>query len=170
MTTLETIRGRCVIDGETGCWKWSGAMNRDAKGGRVPIVWHGERARSAIRVAYELGRGPVQPGAIVWRTCGCESCLNPAHLMAGTRAQWGAWRSETGRAAPTPQWRAQNHQNARARGVLSLESARYIRTSDKTGKALAVELGVSKTAVSRVRLGRTWNEAVHGASVFAWRP
>lgn len=170
--TLDEIRGRCVV-GADACWHWRGAMNSDASAGRVPIVWHEGRTSSALRVVYVLSGRALPARGIVWRTCGCDDCLRPQHLAAGSRRDWGRWRMQMGQTRPTADWLAANLRSKRARategGGLSLEAAAYIRASDKTGVALAHELGVSKTAVSRARRGDTWAEVAQGASVFGWR-
>lgn len=165
---LERIRERCVMDSETGCWHWRGAMNSDARSGRIPVIWHDGRSQSGLRAVFELsGRRPAR---MVWRTCGCDDCLSPHHLLTGSRADWGRWRVRTGASAPTPEWCAQNKRASKSRAVLSDAAASIIRTSDKSGVALAEEFGVSKTAISRVRRGQTWTGTVQGASVFGWRP
>lgn len=170
---LDRIRDRCVIDSETHCWKWSGAMSRCGRGKvGIPTIWHNERTVSALRVVYEAAGRRLGSGSIVWRTCNCAECVNPDHLLAGTRATWGAWRARNGFAAMTPDQRAANTARARSKStvVLSPERASYIRSSESTGRALAAELGVSASTVSRVRRGEAWQEHSQAASVFSWRP
>ena len=168
---LEQIKGRCRIDSETGCWLWSGAMSTDAGGGRVPIVWHEGRTSSALRVVYALSGKTVRGGEIVWRKCRHDHCLNPAHLLSGTRQQWGAWRKANGFSAMRPDdWAANMIAKRKGKAIEDAETAAMIRESPETGAALARKLGVSKQAVSRVRLRKTWAETVPQASVFTWRP
>lgn len=169
---LESIRGRCVMDEETGCWHWSGAMSNGRGNAAIPVMWHGGRVSSVLRVAYEHSGRRLQRGGIVWRTCGCMDCTNPDHLLYGTRAVWGSWRAKNGSAAMTPDQRAAHTARARAKStvILSEERASYIRTSEATGRAVAAELGVSASTVSRVRRGEAWAEGTQGASVFSWRP
>ena len=167
---LDQIKGRGRIDDETGCWLWSGAMSADEGGGRVPIVWHDGRTSSALRVVYVLSGKTVRKGEIVWRKCRHDHCLRPDHLLSGTRAQWGAWRKAYGYAAMTPDAWAANMLERRKGKEIDAETAAMIRESPETGAALARKLGVSKQAVSRVRLRKTWAETVPQASVFTWRP
>lgn len=167
---LDQIKGRCRIDEETGCWLWSGAMSTDAGGGRVPIVWHEGRASSALRVVYALSGRTVRKGEIVWRACRHDHCLNPAHLLSGTRKQWGAWRKANGFAAIRPEAWAASMLAKRKDGELDSDTVSMIRSSPETGAELARRLNVSKTAISRVRRWQTWAETVPQASVFTWRP
>lgn len=170
---LERIRDRCRIDSETGCWHWTGAMSADrTKTKAIPVMWHAEKTRSVLRVVYEASGRRLAGTSIVWRSCNCGDCVNPEHLLAGSRAMWGEWRSRNGHAAMTPDQKAANTARARAKStvILSPERASYIRTSEASGRAVAAELGVSASTVSRVRRGQAWQELAQGASVFSWRP
>lgn len=169
---LARIHDRCVIDSETGCWHWTGAMSRGSVNIAIPVVWHDDKTQSALRVVYKAAGRKIPSRGIVWRSCRCNDCCNPDHLLGGTRAVWGAWRARNGSAAMTPDQRAANTARARSKStvVLSPERASYIRSSEATGRALAAELGVSASTVSRVRRGEAWQEHSQAASVFSWRP
>lgn len=168
---LEQIRGRCRIDEETGCWHWTGAMNTDGARGRVPVIWHEGRASSGGRVVFELSKRTIPKGQMVWRLCRCDDCLAPYHLRAGTRKEWGEWRKANGFASISPQaWAANMLAKRREARKSDPELAQIIRASSESGAEMARRHGLSKTAVSRIRLGKTWAETVPQASVFTWRP
>lgn len=171
--TLDDIRARCDVDDETGCWKWKLACSSSARAGsRLPVAWSAEQGRivSVLRLAYELGGKTLHPKWTVWRTCECDLCVNPDHLMGGTKRMWGSWKVRTSRPESLNQVALRIvSRRARSDKKLTEKDAAYIRASDKTGKELAEQFGVSSTSISRVRMMRTWVPQVPGSSVFNWR-
>lgn len=168
---MDEIKDRCVIDEETGCWHWRGAMSTDKVGAKVPVIWHEGRSATGMRVVYELARRKLRPGESVWRSCRCGDCIAPAHLVAGTKGEWGAWRKANGFAKISADAWAAN-MLARRRQITvkgDAEMAQVIKASDESGPELARRFAVSKSTVSRIRLGKTWAETVPQASVFTWR-
>lgn len=63
----------------TGCWHWRGG--RDVKTGEPRCHRKGKRVRAAL-VAWEAANGPLPAGHRLVRTCGDETCVNPAHHRA----------------------------------------------------------------------------------------
>jgi hypothetical protein len=83
-TTEEKLLRNHEVDPETGCWRWTAAVD---KGGYAQIRADGRRQK-AHRVAYELWVGPIPDGLVLdhVRARGCihRDCINPAHLEATT--------------------------------------------------------------------------------------
>lgn len=52
---------------ESGCWIWL------------------SQSRPAVRLAWTIRNGKIRPGCTVVHTCGCDSCVNPAHLILKDR-------------------------------------------------------------------------------------
>lgn len=75
-------------------------------------------------------------------SCDNPSCVNPAHLSKATQQLNIRDKVLKGR-QPT----GDKHHNTK----ISEEDVKYIRSSSKTGKALAAELGVSPSAISNIR-------------------
>lgn len=65
-----------------GCWLWTGAVD----GGGYGRIRVSNKSRLAHRVIYEALHGP-QPGLEVCHRCDVPSCVNPAHLFAGTHRE-----------------------------------------------------------------------------------
>lgn len=65
-----------VVQGEGGCWLWTGALNASGYG----VIQAGGRAQRAHRFAYELFVGPIPAGFHLDHTCRVRACCNPDHL------------------------------------------------------------------------------------------
>lgn len=86
-----------VVDPETGCWEWTGAIMSRGYGS---VAVGGGKTDLAHRVAWEAANGPVPDGLQIDHTChnadttcgggkDCSHrrCVNPAHLEAVTQSE-----------------------------------------------------------------------------------
>lgn len=181
---LSDIRDRCRIDRETGCWLWSMAVST---GGRphssltprvlLPkgVLSADHRTVSVPRASWLMSGRTLEPGHLVWRTCGRELCVNPDHLMAGTKAEEGAWTRESGRLRGSLMRVAVNTRNAAKAQAIKPETVRAIEQQLAAGRLqreVSADFGIHLTTISKIARGlhvhqRGGGCQVRGASVFA---
>lgn len=177
---LADIRDRCRVDEITGCWHWALASR---VGGRqsgsltpsvcVPAGVIGDKRRvlSVGRLVWLMGGKPLTAGQVVWRTCGHEDCCAPTHLMAGTKAEEGAWWRASGRRRGNPLRAAVNARNVASQAVPA-ETVQIVVEQLQAGvyqRDISAATGVHKATISKIANGRHYHQrprGVRGASVF----
>lgn len=93
--SLDDLIARVEYDTNGGCWLWTGSVRRHGYG----AVRHGRTPASAHRVAYELSNGvALTADQHVLHKCDVPACINPHHLILGTRADNMADMAAKGRA------------------------------------------------------------------------
>jgi hypothetical protein len=168
------LQGRCIVDDFTECWHWQGAMRSDKRGLLLPAMWVFDSQKGK----YRTMTGPLAVLEIVgrrglgvrtaWRTCGCGDCVNPQHILGGTKADWGRWIRTTGAWKNVPARVVANRRSARARSETGREIVAAVCSSPLNGRQAAAEFGISPQQVSKYRTGRSWvDPVVAGASVFS---
>lgn len=171
--TIEDLKLRCVVDEITGCWRWTLARTDGAP--KVHFVapdGSGRRCDKGPRAALFLSRGtPVKAGHVAWANCGEADCVNPQHARSGTKTEWGAWLSRSGKVKNLASKCAGSRKAWDKRGrKITPEILAYIVRSDKSDAKLSAELGISGFAIWSARTRRSHVETMQGSSVFAWRP
>lgn len=183
--TLADIKGRCVIDSETGCWLWRGAMSRSNVRKLTPTarVWiPADGAHSAVagkattagKAAWLLAGKPLPDGHVVWRhVCTSGDCINPAHAKAGTRQDMHRAIVASNRLKGDPMRAAVNARN-RMRMVKPESVVRQAEAALNEGemsKDICARLGISHSTLQLIKHGRHPHSAgrqvvVRCASVF----
>ena len=141
---LTRFKRKYTID-PGGCWLWTGADNGKGYG----QTWVNGRRQYAHRASYVHYHGTVPQGHDVCHRCDVPSCVNPAHLFAGTRSDNMRDMAHKGRASML-------------RARLTAEDLRCIgaqRADGETFTAIANRLHVSHQTVSRVLSGKTYKHA-----------
>jgi hypothetical protein len=186
--TLEQLRQSCVIDDETGCWLWRGAMSVKPGGHAVPRVWmpHSDgvrdadgklgKAQTGARAAWTLAGRRLRRWQIIWRqVCWNTQCINPEHGVAGTRREMGAAETASGHMQGNPERAAKNIKSS-SRQLLPVETVRKAEAmfaAGATSRAVKRELHISNASTARIRNGlhpncSTSQRVRPAASVFAW--
>jgi hypothetical protein len=137
---------------EDKCWLWTGGKTAAGYG----ILSLGKSKLLAHRVSYFLVHRSLPEDLHICHNCPTgdnPSCVNPAHLFAGTpRENWHDCRSK-GRAAI-----GEKHPAA----ILTIEQVRIIHAEYKpgNGSVLARRFGVSQAAISLIIRGIHWKECL----------
>ena len=136
-TPLERFERHYIPEPNSGCWIWLGSIHEAhgyaqlAMPGGIPIRAH--------RLAYQLFKGKIPKGKDVRHTCDIRCCVNPDHLLVGTRKQNMQDAQERGRIAKgfkLPQTRLSDAQ------VLEIVS------DSRSYKIIAKQYGIDPSYVS----------------------
>jgi hypothetical protein len=152
---LDYFMARCVEDGD--CMLWDRSKDR---GGR-PRLSIRTLARTKTltvqprRMVWELVNGKIPARKYVTVTCGNPACLNPDHMELIAK---GEVIRRTAQHEGVKHRRRLAGLASRERSPLSMEVARYIRASDKSGAQLSRELNIPATTISAIRLYKRWKD------------
>jgi predicted XRE-type DNA-binding protein len=135
------------------CWLWIGVRFPDGYGfmhrSSKPLLWW-----RAHCLSWEVHCGPIPNGLCVLHHCDNPSCVNPAHLYVGTRADNARDRALRKRGKEHRQYGEAND-NAKLREA----DVRRIIACLKAGQsqtAIARQFGIVQPHVSRIAHRRTW--------------
>ena len=124
---------------ETGCWLWTGAMDKDGYGTTTGNI-------RANRLSWTIHEGPIPPGQCVCHTCDVRLCVNPRHLFIGSNQQNTADRNSKKRQA----------KGERGHSKLTEAQVTEIRSGNARCVDLAAKFGVTRALISHVRTRRIW--------------
>lgn len=126
----------------SGCWPFLGSNRR---GGYGRLIMYG-KYHLAHRVSYRLAIGEIPDGLLVCHRCDNPPCCNPQHLFLGDHLANMRDRDAKGRAS-LHRAKITANDAARIKGRLA---------AGELGITLAKEFCISQTAISRIKVGRTW--------------
>lgn len=126
------------------CWRWLGFTPFAKAYGRFQI---NRKALQAHEVSYRIFIGPVPDGHEIRHNRPCK-CVNPWHLMTGTKAQNIGDQIAQGTIARGEACRT---------NILTEEQVKLIRSSRKTSKELSTEFNVSMHQIRNIICRRSWS-------------
>lgn len=150
LTDLDSVRARCEVEPESGCWLWLGAMKDGRPYGHMP-----GRQIAVRRFVWDQVHPdrPVADDQVVRAKCGRVECVAPGHMKAQRRKTLA---QENARLKMSQHSRVAMTLSARARSKITADVAREILHSNDTERALAARFGISRVTVGRIRRGERW--------------
>lgn len=142
-------RLKWIVDKETGCWNIASHKrphNRD-----YPFIWILRERHSVHRAVYLAFYGEIPSGLIVRHSCDNGTCINPDHLLLGTKKDNTQDMLERNRES---RWKGgrENHRSDKRR-KLSVEQVQEIKDSSLSSYKLAEIYPVSDVQIRRIRSG-----------------
>lgn len=134
----------------TGCWEWIGDRIGPEGYGRLRI---GGKIVLAHVYSFVSEYGPLEPGMIVRHTCDNKWCVNPAHLLSGTRKDNAQDAVERNRFNPM---KGKQHYAARYEVADIIAMREEYATGQISAKDLAAKYGGSKATILQIVNGKTW--------------
>lgn len=153
-TLMERFMGRVSQEPMSGCWLWSGKVDRHGYG---QLMVNGEPDRMAHRVSWTLHNGEIGDMKVLHR-CDNTACVNPRHLFLGTHQNnmddmWSKRRGVLPPARPLGRMKTKMDRLTHLK-VLA------IRTLGNNGQFTQQELaeifGISIFSIRRVARYATW--------------
>lgn len=180
---LQDLIDRCIIDDETGCWRWRCAYRPSSRGSKTPVVHipagvlgNAERVQmSAQKASWLLSGRTLRDGALVWRqTCNSDECINPEHCRSGSRRQMVKAVAATGRNRGDPVRAVINARN-RASMNVPADVVRQVEEMFRAGalqKEVRSVFGIAADTARSIRAGlhphcSASQRVIRGASVFS---
>jgi hypothetical protein len=136
------------------CWIWTG--HQLPKGyGKISIGGDHGQMLLAHRVSWELHNGPITDGLFVCHRCNNPSCVRPDHLYLGTNSENIRDAIRDGIVVGGSSLGEKNG-SARLTPGQVVDIRRMRNSEGLSLRELAVEYGVSVSAIHRAATGRTW--------------
>lgn len=132
------------VEKTADCWLWTGTTMQGGYGCLQVKSENGKYApRLAHRISYALHVGAIPPRAVVTHTCPNAHCVNPDHLVLGTRSE-----AMKGKAART---------NIVLTEAQALEVRQRYAAGGTTYAKLAREFDVGPATIADIVRRRTWS-------------
>lgn len=154
---------RVNVRARSDCWEWLGSKNDEGYG---RVRWPDGSRKSPVvgahRVAFEIARGGIPSGMLIRHTCDNPTCVNPEHLLIGTKADNASDMVLRGRHVSRVNPKALRHGDRHYWSKLTEADVFDIyrmRQEGKTLKLIALAKGVTLGNVAAILKGRSWKHA-----------
>lgn len=147
------------VDKTDGCWNWTACTFGHMGYGKFSIAR--STSVSAHCWSYEYHHGDIPEGMVVMHTCDNPKCVNPDHLVLGTRKDNQRDMKEKGRASS-----GERHHNSvlTEREVLAIKEMmnRFPPTTASKAAFAGIQaflgewFGVSRTCISKIHCRIAW--------------
>jgi hypothetical protein len=129
-----------------GCWLWTGSLSGSGYG---QFIFNGS-LMGAHRASWIIVNGAIPSGMFICHYCDVKTCVNPAHLFAGSPLLNMQDMMEKGRDLLGR--RKQGDKIKR----LSDEEARYVIASTLSHAQLGKKFGVHRGTIQQIKARRTY--------------
>lgn len=157
MSILERVKNRIIEVGD--CWEWQGAYSNK----RLPVIAI-NRKPVPIRRALAEEAGILVKGRKVMCGCGNWRCVNPEHSKVLPYSVAMKMVSAKGNEVWTKS--PKRFLAGKDKRKLTDEQVAYVRSSGKSHRELARELGCDLKTIGRIKRGEGYVE-VAGANMWA---
>lgn len=127
---------------DSGCWLWTAYRMKSGYGFFSTPV----KNELSHRASYRLFKGQLDTRDVMHQ-CDTPSCVNPNHLVLGTRLENMQDSKCKGRTCI-----GERH----GRSKLTDEQVEFIRKSSKLQRKIAAEFGITQSHVSALKNGKKW--------------
>jgi len=142
-----------ISNSADGCWVWQGAVGSDGYG----RLRRRGKTYSAHRYAYELFKSPIPEGLCVMHRCDVPLCVNPVHLVVGTKADNTKdmlLKKRYGNTVPKLNFE-------------QVHSIRAMLRSGATKAEVSERFNICRSTVQDIETGSCWNENPLQGQLFA---
>ncbi len=129
-----------------GCWEWIGGKISAGYG----VLYHLKQPIYTHRLSYVIAYGAIPEGALIRHRCDNPPCVNPAHLLTGTKADNA--RDVVNRGMSS----RKECRSAKLTEDKVLEIRALYATGEYTQRALGEQFGVDQALISRVIHRQRW--------------
>lgn len=154
----ECFWSKAEMNPNNGCLEWTGRTHRGGYG--AFDVSFPKGTWNAHRLAYTLTYGAIPDHLFVCHSCDNRKCINPTHLWLGTNEENIQDRHSKGRSKGGSGKGFEHNQSK-----VTLNDVLFIRTAGLTLEQYKEKLGLSISAISKIRSGVNYKEVKVGPNL-----